>query len=83
VRNTSSASLRNVKALVSFYTADDEFISSDSALIEFTTLLPGQTSPFKVLGHWNPEMNKAGIQFKTILGNPIRWEKKDDGAKKD
>src|SRR6185503_9548309 len=77
VKNISPESLKTVQALVEFYTGDDKFITSDSSFIEYTTLLPGQTSPFKVYANWNPEMKSAKIDFKKMIGGSIYWVKKE------
>ena len=46
-------------------------ITSDSSLIEYDPILPGQTSPFKVIERYNPAMEKANIEFKHMWGNRI------------
>ncbi|MBS7701588.1 MULTISPECIES: FxLYD domain-containing protein [unclassified Chelatococcus] len=71
VRNLRDTPLKNVQAVVSFYTADGTFIDSASALIDYTTLLPGQASPFKVINNWNPAMKKATLEFKFLLGGRL------------
>jgi len=76
VKNISIASLKNVQAQVSFFTADQTFISSADALLEFNPVLPGQSSPFKVIATWNPAMKKASVTFKTIFGPELAWRDK-------
>lgn len=71
VTNMSSRSLEHVEAVVTFKTETGEFITSESALIEFDPLLPGQTSPWRVLATWNPRMSKAHVEFKHLLGGRI------------
>ncbi len=71
VRNISSQPLQNVEALASFYDADGDFITSSDSLIEYNPLLPGQTSPFKVMKPWNPAIKKAGVEFKYLMGGSI------------
>ncbi len=71
VKNVSSGTLENVQVVVSYETAGGDFITSDSTLIEYTTLLPGQTSPFKSMARWNPAMKKASLSFKTLFGNKL------------
>jgi hypothetical protein len=34
-------------------------------------LLPGQTSPFKVMAKYNPAMKEASIEFKKMFGGQI------------
>ncbi len=43
------------------------------ALISFTTLLPGQTSPFRVSVVSSPAMKKARVEFRTFLAKSISW----------
>ncbi len=76
VKNISSQSLKNVQAVAQFYTAQKKFITSDSTLIDYNPILPNQTSPFKVYVRWNPEMKSASIDFKTLMGRTIYWEKR-------
>jgi hypothetical protein len=72
VRNVSANKLKNIEVVVSWFTEDGVFITSDTALIEFTTLMPDQESPFKVLEPANPLMKKARLEFKDRFGNKIR-----------
>ncbi len=75
VRNISAQSLKNVAAVASFYDANDGFITSSDALIDYNPVLPGQTSPFKVMTTHNPAMNKAGVEFKELMGGTISFRK--------
>ena len=77
VQNISSEKLRNVQAVVKFYTTDDKFITSDDAMIEYNPILSGQTSPFKVMARYNPAMESASITFKKLMGGTIPWKKKE------
>jgi len=47
-------------------------------LIDFDPILPGQTSPFKVLTTHNPAITKGSISFKYILGAQIPHQAKED-----
>lgn len=78
IKNISDENLKNVEAVASFYTEDGTFISADSALIEYQTLLPGQTSPFKIMEDKNPLMHNVKIAFKTLFGDPIPYEGKKE-----
>lgn len=71
VKNISGESLSNVQAIASFYTKDDIFIKSSEALIEYNPILPGQTSPFKLIETANPAMHSAKIEFKYLFGGVI------------
>jgi hypothetical protein len=83
VRNISNEPLQHVTAVASWYDASDTFITSDSALIEYDPLLPGQTSPFKVGTRNNPAIKRFSIGFKTMLGGSILRENavEKDGKK--
>lgn len=74
VQNISNESLKNVEAVAKFYTTDDKFITSSDSLIEFNPILPGQKSPFKTSVSHNPEMERARIDFKELMGGSIPWK---------
>ena len=71
VKNISGRKLERVEALVTWYDKSGDMITSDSSLIEYNPILPGQTSPFKVMERYNPAMKKASIEFKFMWGNKI------------
>jgi hypothetical protein len=63
VVNISSSSIRFVMAVVSWYSSSGTFITSDRAVVDYTPLMPGQKSPFKVMTRINPEMATYSIEF--------------------
>ena len=71
VQNISSARLEAVQAVVTHYDGNGNFVTSDSALIEYDPLLPGQTSPYKVHTRHNPAMKTFNVEFKRLLGGEI------------
>lgn len=71
VGNITGKKLQNVEAVASFYAADGTFITSDSALVEYNPLMPGQVSPFKVMKRHNPMMKKASVTFKVMWGSTL------------
>jgi len=71
VENISGSSLEDVVVVVSVYDDDPSLITSDEAPIEYATLLPGQTSPFKVMIDYNPEVEYYKVTFKHLLGDTI------------
>ena len=75
VKNITNKRLKNIQALVSWYNANGDFITSDGAIIEYNILMPGQTSPFKVMERFNPQMKEAKIEFKFLFGRQIRFYK--------
>lgn len=78
VGNISGRKLQNVEALAQFYTADKKFITSDSALVEYNPLMPGQVSPFKVMATYNPLMKSASISFKLMWGDALDYVSKEE-----
>jgi hypothetical protein len=72
VKNISNSNLTNVQAVVTWYDKNDNMITSSSALIEYNPILAGQTSPFKVMKTYNPEMKKASIEFSHLMGGTIK-----------
>lgn len=76
VKNVSDINLKNVEAVIVFKTKDGNFITSSTALIEYNPILPSQVSPFKVMEKYNPAMDTANIDFKTLFGGTISWSKK-------
>ena len=71
VKNISSQSLQSVTAVATFYDANGGFITTSDALIDYNPILPGQTSPFKVMKTENPAMKKANVEFKYLMGGSI------------
>lgn len=74
VKNISPAALKNVEAVVSFFTKTGDFVKSDSALIDYNPILPGQTSPFEVITTTNPEISNFRVEFKTFMDGTIKTE---------
>lgn len=72
VENVSGGPLENVTAVATWYDAKGEFITSDTTLIEYNPLLPGQRSPFKVMTRRNPAMKRYSVAFKHLLGGSIQ-----------
>jgi hypothetical protein len=77
VKNISQRRLERVEALVTWYDANKNFITSQSSLIEFNPIMPNQTSPFKVTARHNPAMKSASIEFKFLFGEKIRTYNRD------
>lgn len=68
VKNLTDHKIDRIMAVVVYYTASGENITYDTSFIEYRPLMPGQTSPFRVMTAWNPKMNKATIAFKKMGG---------------
>lgn len=71
VRNVSQEPLRNVVAVVCFFTESDKFITRADAIIDYNPILPGQVSPFKVTEIHNPAMKTARLEFKDLFGGKL------------
>ena len=71
VKNISDEPLYNVECVIYCKDGNLNFIKSDSALIDYDVLLPGQSSPFTVMTIDNPAIEKASIQFREFWGSPI------------
>lgn len=72
VKNISSAPIENVQAIAIFSDANGDFITSANALIDYRPILPGQSSPFKVMKSENPAMKSARIEFKQFAGGELK-----------
>ena len=72
VKNISGRKLKNVEALVIWFDNNGNMITSDSSLIEYNPIMPGQTSPFSVMEQYNPAMTKARVEFKYLFGGSIQ-----------
>ena len=79
VENISEAPLAHVAAVATWYDLDGGFIRSDTALIAYNPILPGQRSPYRVISVHKPGMAKYSIVFKSTLGGTIRY--RDDRPK--
>jgi hypothetical protein len=73
VTNVSGVSLKGVVAKVSFFSQNEEFITSDDALIDYQPVLNGQTSPFSVIAIYNPAMRKAQLELAQFWGTTYRF----------
>ena len=71
VKNISSERLEAVEAVVEFYDSEGNFVKSDSALIDYNPILPGQTSPFSVLSTDNPAIKRYSVTFKFLFDGTI------------
>lgn len=74
VKNISNSKLEHVTAVVTFRTEDGTLVKTDDALIDYDPLMPGQTSPFKVLSTENPAIKKLSLGFKHLLGGEIKYK---------
>jgi hypothetical protein len=71
VKNVSGAPIADLMVVSSHYASDDTFIRSDDAMVEYNPILPGQTSPFKTIGSYNPAMATCNVAFKRMFGGRV------------
>ena len=71
VTNTSSEAIKFLQLVVRWSDKAGVFITSQNGYAEYQQLLPGQTSPFKVLTSYNPAMDGYSVRAKTSFGGPI------------
>lgn len=82
VKNISTVSLSNIEAVVTWYTKNGQFIISDSALVKFNPILPGQVSPFETITTGNPRMAKYAVEFQNFGGGRINAVDRRKGTSK-
>jgi len=64
VRNISSHPMRGVKVIAQFFDPSNHFISYGESSLAFSTLQPGQLSPFRVMRGDNAGVGRISIAFK-------------------
>jgi hypothetical protein len=75
VTNISGQPMKGVTAVVIFNDKSGSFVTSDDAMIDYNPILPGQSSPFKVMARYNPAMKGAHVEFKYFMGGSIEFSK--------
>lgn len=73
IKNASDASIKGLWIVVTLRTADGTFVTSDDGLPEYQTILPGQTSPFRLLIGHNPLVRTADLSFKNDDGVMVEF----------
>ncbi len=76
VRNVSSRSLENITAVGTFRTKNGDLVKTETALVEYNPILPGQASPFKAGGTDNPQITSCAVAFKHLLGGSVSFTDK-------
>jgi len=71
VKNISGVNLESIEAVVQYYDDNDNFVKSDSALIDYNPILAGQTSPFSVITTDNPAIKRYSVTFKYLFGGTL------------
>jgi hypothetical protein len=71
VKNLSAVPLKRVVAVVSWYDGGGRLITSDTAMVEYNPIMPGQTSPFKTMTRSNPLMYSFKMGFTQMGGGTL------------
>lgn len=82
VKNLTTDSLKNVLAVGEFRMKSGELVKSETALLEYNPILPGQTSPFRAGGTDNPQIKSCGVTFKYLMGGTIDSTEKPKKTRK-
>lgn len=80
VKNISEQPLMQVAVVVTWVLPDGVNVRTVSSFLEVDPLLPGQTSPFRVLAFHGSGMTSGRITFYTIFGGDLEWEKAPAGG---
>jgi hypothetical protein len=73
VQNISDKKLSKVMAVGDFRASNGVLVESEDALLDYSTLLPGQSSPFKVMQKNNPAINNCTVKFRFLGGKGISY----------
>lgn len=74
IQNISDRPIDQVTIYATFKGNNDEVIKTASALIDYQPIMPGQTSPFKVLTTANPLVRRCFISVGTLFGGSLSWQ---------
>ena len=78
VTNNTRERLENVEVVATYFTDNGTFVTSDSALVDFNPMLPGQSSPFSVYTTFNPAIARCAVEFKEFFGGTIRHQRREN-----
>lgn len=73
VRNIGTQTLTNIVAIGVFQAASKDFVKSDRALLRYSTLLPGQESPFSTATPDDAAIATCAVDFGHLLGGSIAF----------
>lgn len=71
VENISAVKLNRVCVYATFYDKQGRLITTDMGMVDFSPLMPGQSSPFKLYVRYNPLMHKCSLRFGLLWGKAI------------
>jgi len=77
LKNSSARRLDNLRVTGSFYAKGGQSLGSESTIVDFTALLPGQSTPFHVIGPRVATYEKCGVDGITegMFGKTLRIER--------
>lgn len=75
IENISDRPLDRVMIYATFKGSDGTVIKTAAALIDYQPLMPGQTSPFKVMATANPLIRQCFVSVGTMFGGALALEK--------
>jgi hypothetical protein len=74
LENVSGKSFESVEAVATFFDANGTPFTSESSLIDYDPLLPGQRSPFSIMARYNPAMETCRVDFKEFWGGAFKTD---------
>lgn len=72
VRNETADRLTDVVVEIKFKDAYGTFVKAESSIIDYQPLMPGQSSPFKVMASDNPLIRHYAISFRQMFGGELK-----------
>jgi hypothetical protein len=73
IKNATDSSIKGLEIVVTLRTADGTFVTSDDGMPDYETILPGQTSPFKLLIGHNPLVRTADLSLKNNASELVEF----------
>jgi hypothetical protein len=73
IQNTSTEKIDGVFAVVTAYDKDGELVGTQDAIINYSPIMPNQTSPFTVIMRQNPLIDNYRINFRKSFGGTIDY----------
>ena len=74
-KNVSGEAIKHVVA-VGIFSAPDGSIREEEYLLQPDPMQPGQTSTFEIKFKGDPQIQKADVRFKDVMGHPIEHGRK-------
>jgi hypothetical protein len=73
VQNTSTEKIDGVFVVVTAYDKSGELVGTEDARIDYSPIMPNQTSPFTVMMRQNPLIDNYQINFRKSFGGTIDY----------